>query len=338
VTALPRNTILPGDAASVLATLPAASVNCVVTSPPYAGGIRDYGGASGQLGQEPTVDGWVENLLAVFAEVARILKPSGSAWVNVSDTYSSRVSLGAPPKSMLAAPERLLLALMDDGWLYRSKIAWHKPNPMPESASDRFARRWEVVFHLTRGPRYFFDLDAVRVPHKSMGRIGKRRPAEAGRTYQGGNSGLGALKAAGQVGHRNGANPGDVWRIPTACFRGGHDAVFPGALVERPLNATCPERVCTACGAAWKRPTRIRTVRTERGMEGRREVGELVRCGCDAEALRGVVCDPFMGSGTTALVAERLGRDWLGVELNPVYRKLAQRRIGDARRQRQEAR
>jgi adenine-specific DNA methylase len=128
-----------------------------------------------------------------------------------------------------------------------------------------------------------------------------------------------------------GKNPGDVWTVTTATDRLGHQATFPEALIERPVLATCPERICVQCDTAWTRPTRIRSRRTGEGVRHTREVGELRRCDCFAPTRPGIVLDPFMGTGTTAVVAERLNRDWLGVELNPAYAKLAKRRIAAGR-------
>ena len=274
---LPRNTILTGDARSVLRTLPAASVDAVVTSPPYFR-LRDYD-AAGQLGLEQTVHGWVGSLRAVFAEVARVLKPRGALWLNVGDTYSKGPRMGAPRKGLVLAPERLLLALAADGWLVRSKVVWAKTNPMPESVRDRLSATWEPIYFLTRQADHRFDLDAIRVPHRG-GTAARREP---NRRYQRAHGGLVRLKAAGQVGHPAGKNPGDVWRISKGGYRGAHFATFPPALVERPILATVPAG--------------------------------------------GVVLDPFFGTGTVAVVAERLGRDWLGIELNPHFVELATARI-----------
>lgn len=325
---LPRNVILAGDARARLAELLSESVDCVITSPPYFR-LRDYG-ALGQIGREESVEQWVANLRGVFRELARVLKPHGSVWLNLGDGYSRHQSFGAPPKSLLAAPERLLLALMTDGWLCRAKVVWAKPNPLPQSAADRLSPTYELVYHLVRRPSYYFDLDAIRVPHRSAGREGRPRPWEAGKRYLGGNSGLGKLKAAGRVGNRHGKNPGDVWTIPTASYRDAHFATFPEALVERPLLATCPERICTQCDRAWRRPVRILTVHTSEGARTVRKVGRLSRCDCFAPSRPGVVLDPFFGSGTVGAVATRHGRHWLGIELSPVYRDLAMRRLGEA--------
>jgi len=325
VKTLPRNTILTGDADRVLAGLLTGSVDCVVTSPPYANALRDYG-VAGQLGREPSVTEYVANLMAVLRQVRRLLKDSGGLWLNLGDSFSKRVSQGAPRGSLLLVPQRVALALSADGWIVRNVLVCHKPNPLPQSAQDRLSPTYETIIFATKSRRYFFDLDAIRIPHRSAGRA---RPQERERTrrYQGNNTGLGRLKAAGRVGNARGKNPGDVWSVPTATDRRGHQATFPEGLIERPILATCPERICVQCDTAWTRPTRIVSKQTNEGMRHTREVGELRRCDCFAPSRPGVVLDPFMGTGTTALVAERLRRDWLGVELNPAYAKLANRRI-----------
>jgi DNA modification methylase len=313
---LPRNQVIFGDVRKVMAELPADSVDCVISSPPYFL-LRDYG-MHDQIGLEETVEGWVNELQLVMRGVARVLKPTGALWLNVGDSYSRHARYGAPPKGMLCAPERLLLALADDGWLVRNKVIWAKPNPMPASVRDRLNTTYEVVYFLVRSPSYAFDLDAIRVPHRSVGRKRPRstpnplptaRPSWAG-PLAGSNSGLTRLKASGLVGNPRGRNPGDVWNIGTHGFRGAHFATFPEQLVDRPILATCPEAVCTGCQKVMRR--------------------EQI-CSCGGTIKPGVVLDPFMGSGTVAVAAERLGRDWLGIELNPAYVRLAEERIAQAR-------
>lgn len=324
---LPRNTILRGDAAAVLGRLLPESVDCVVTSPPYYA-LRDYGVAE-QIGREATIEGWVADVRAVCQGIRRVLKPQGSLWLNLGDNYSRRPGSGAPAKSLLAGPERLLLALQADGWLVRNKVVWSKSNPLPQSAADRLSPTYEVVYFLAKQPDYFFDLDAIRVPHRSSA---KPQPAEQTRRYQGGNGGLAGMKASGRVGHRNGKNPGDVWTFATPADRLGHQATFPEALVERPILATCPERICVQCDRPWTRPVRILTVHTAEGARHVRKVGGLERCDCFAPSRPGVVLDPFFGTGTVGKVAARLGRDWLGIELNPAYVEMAKQRLGLERR------
>jgi len=316
VKTLPRNTVLTGDARTVLDRLLPESVDAVVTSPPYFR-LRDYD-AAGQLGLEQTVDEWVASLRAVCRSVARVLKPHGSLWLNVGDTYSRNLRAGAPPKSLLLGPERLLLALAADGWRPKSKIVYSKQNPMPESVRDRLSKTWEPVYLLTRSPRAYFDLDAIRVPHQGR----TRAAVEPNRRYQGGNGGLVAMKARGSYGHPLGKNPGDLWSLPKATYRGAHFATFPEPLIERPILATVPERICVQCDQPWRRQ------RTPRRTGEVGKVGPLLRCDCFAPTRPGVVLDPFFGTGTVGVVAERLGRDWLGIELNPHYVEMATRRLG----------
>lgn len=327
---LPRNTILTGDADKVLAGLLTGSVDCVVTSPPYANALRDYG-VAGQLGREPSVTEYVENLMAVLRQVRRLLKDSGALWLNLGDCYSKHVSQGAPRGSLLLAPQRVALALAADGWIIRNVLVWQKPNPLPESVRDRLSTTYETVIFATKERRYFFDLDSVRVPHRSARRE-RSSAKELGRLYQGGNCGLGKLKAQGRVGNPRGKNPGDVWTVPTAVDRLGHQATFPATLIEPMIRATCPERICVQCDRPWTRPTRIESTPTNEGVRHVRKVGELQKCDCRSDARPGIVLDPFMGTGTTAVVAEQLGRDWLGVELNPTFTKLAEDRLRSARR------
>lgn len=327
---LPRNAILTGDACRVLTDVLPESVDCCITSPPYANGLRNYG-TPGQLGQEPTITEYVAKLRAVLRGVHRVLKPTGSLWLNLGDAYAKRLRHGAPRGSLLLAPQRVALALAADGWIVRNAAIWHKPNPLPQSARDRLSPTHETIIFATKARRYFFDLDAIRVPHRSAERA-RARARERGRRYQGNNTGLGRLKAAGRVGHPNGKNPGDVWTVGTAADRLGHQATFPEALIERPVLAACPERICVQCDRPWTRPTRIVNLRTSEGVLPVRRVGDLRRCACFAPSRPGVVLDPFMGTGTTALVSKRLRRDFLGIELNPTFVTLAADRLRRAAR------
>jgi site-specific DNA-methyltransferase (adenine-specific) len=308
----PRNTILVGDALTRLRELDAASVDCVVTSPPFYQ-LRDYGHPA-QLGLESSVAGWVEAMREVAREVARVLVPTGSLWLNLGDSFSRHPKYGAPTKSLLLAPERLLLALADDGWIVRTKVIWSKINAMPSSVQDRLTLSYEVVYFLVRQKTYFFDLDAIREPYQSK----DPQRARAQQAEPDGWAGPLAAPRGGlrrmhsQVPGRNpkGRAPRDVWNIATRGFQGAHFATFPPELVRRPILATCPAVVCTACGVGQKSST-----------------GTL-QCQCHASARRGIVLDPFFGTGTVGAVAQELGRDWLGIELNPVYVRMAQRRLG----------
>jgi len=347
---LPRNTILVGDAADRLRQLPASSIDCVITSPPYYR-LRDYG-VTGQLGLEPTVERWVANLRAVTSQLARVLKPTGSLWLNLGDSYSRHLRYGAPPKSLFLAPERLLVALAADGWTVRNKIIWSKPNPMPDSVGDRLSTTYDVVYFLVRSRQYFFDLDQIRQLHRTeraaTGRWSapSRPPVWAG-PHAGRQDGLARPRPTGVPGHWLGKNPGDVWPLAAASYGGAHFATFPELLVERPLLASCPEAICTRCGQAWRRPVTIRRLGLKtpaardphvRRYPGRwrtlRQVGELTPCGCDAPTRPGVVLDPFFGTGTVGAVAACHGRDWVGIELSPAYVELAAERLDGERRQR----
>jgi DNA modification methylase len=320
--ALPRRTVLIGDATQTLRGLPSESIDCVITSPPYFL-LRDYG-IDGQIGHESTVNEWITDLALTAREIARVLKSTGSFWLNLGDSYSRHPRYGAPPKGLLLGPERLLLALHNDGWIVRNKVIWAKPNPMPASVRDRLTCSWEPVYLLVRSSKYFFDLDAIREAHRSQRKPRRHpprpekysghRPQWAG-PLAGSNDGLVRAHAAGRVGHPLGKNPGDVWSLAKARYRGAHFATFPTSLLTRPLLATCPEQVCRTCGTPWQR----------------RSDALAAQCTCETGWQPGVVLDPFFGAGTTALEAERLNRDWIGIELNPEYRELALARINAAR-------
>lgn len=336
---LPVGRVLVGDAARRLRQLPTGSVDTVVTSPPYFM-LRNYG-VPGQIGLEESVDDWVKRLRQVLCELARVLKPEGSVWLNLGDTYSRHPRHGALPKGLVLGPERLLLALSVDGWMVRNKVVWAKPNPMPASVRDRLNTTWEPLYLLTRSAHYLFDLDAIRVPPRSQlkspsiasgstkyGVRSKSRPAWSG-PLAGSNSGLEAMKARGASSHPLGKNPGDVWAISTGAYRGAHFAAFPEAIVERPLRATCPERTCLTCGTAWRR-AQLRSSQLALGAVA--VLGALRKsCACpDRSWQPGVVLDPFLGAGTVGLVAERLHRRWLGIELNDEFARQAEQRIADA--------
>ena len=318
---VPRNRIIVTDVLAGLRVLPSASIDCVITSPPYFL-LRNYGAAE-QIGAEANVTDYVVRMLDVCDEIARVLKPAGTFWLNLGDGYSRHKRYGAPPKSLLLAPERFLIGLAERGWIVRNKIVWAKPNPMPSSVGDRLTCTWEPLYLLVRSEQFLFDLDAIRQPHTTTrtpalgtlkAKYGGKRPAWAG-PLAGANDGLTRAQAEGRVGHRLGKNPGDVWTIATAGFRGAHFATFPPRLIERPISAAVPERVCAVCGLAWQR--------------GR--VTLAPTCSCGVKWRPGLVLDPFIGAGTVAIVAEQQSRDWLGIELNPEYARLAEQRIKQAR-------
>jgi site-specific DNA-methyltransferase (adenine-specific) len=199
---------------------------------------------------------------------------------------------------------------------------------MPTSVRDRLSCTYEVVYFLVRDRNYYFDLDTVRVPHRTRATrtrdgapIVPTIPDSWRGPLSGRNTGLSRLKARGLAGHPLGKNPGDVWQLATAGYRGRHHAVFPEKLVELPLLATCPAKVCSSCGTPWARESIERL--------GRAAVAGTLKpsCDCEAPAHPGIVLDPFIGSGTVAAVARRHRRHWLGIELNPVFAKLAEARL-----------
>lgn len=296
-------TVLVGDVRDRLRDMPDESVHCVVTSPPYFG-LRDYG-VAGQIGLEPTLAAFVAALVDVFREVRRVLRSDGTCWVNLGDSYASggwssrdddkklpqrgmgmRPKDGLKPKDLIGIPWRVAFALQADGWWLRQDIIWHKPNPMPESVTDRCTKAHEYLFLLTQSERYFFDAGAVRQDASpnthARGKNGSReQPRSVGlpRYHRGGRRDSGVMRDDGVSRNRR-----SVWTIATQPFAGAHFATFPPALVEPCILAGCPTG--------------------------------------------GTVLDPFLGAGTTGLVADRLGRNCIGIELNPGYAEIARKRIG----------
>ena len=266
------------------------SVHCVVTSPPYWG-LRDYD-LNGGIGLEPTLDEYIAKMVAVFREVWRVLRKDGSVWLNLGDAYSgswgnyggqgdgqrakaterfdrpayadngrrppqSYNNNGLKPKDLIGLPWRVAFALQADGWWLRSDIVWHKPNPMPESVTDRPTRAHEYVFLLAKSGRYFFDADAIREP-QTEGTIARWR--NGGRKAPLKKSGGSARQkqdwhdSTPEMILPNGRNARTVWSIATQGFPGAHFATFPEKLVEPCILAGTSERgVCGKCGAPWMR-------------------------------------------------------------------------------------
>lgn len=366
-----RSEILEGDALAVLGTMLPGSVQCVITSPPYWG-LRDYG-VEGQIGLEETPDAYVQKLVELFREVRRILRPDGTLWLNLGDSYTSGnrksrdpgqskmheplrafdgcrpgTPAGLKPKDLVGIPWRVAFALQADGWWLRSDIVWAKPNPMPESVTDRPTRAHEYVFLLTKSERYFYDADAIREPlaestrrEIDAGYSGSATKDYAGNGVQdpsavkariihgrrrrraktaGPGSHAGGRRQAPEPGepgafHPLGANRRTVWWIPTHAFPEAHFATFPPALVEPCVKAGTSERgACATCGAPWERETR----ETDSWRPSCTCAGDFVPC---------LVLDPFCGSGTVGVVANLLGRSFVGIELKPEYAAMARRRL-----------
>jgi DNA modification methylase len=357
--------VLVGDVRERLRDLPASSVQTVVTSPPYWG-LRDYG-APGQLGLEPTPEEYVANIVEVFREVRRVLRDDGTVWLNLGDSYNDMAATVAPPglkpKDLVGVPWRVAFALQADGWYLRSDIIWAKPNPMPENVTDRPTKSHEYVFLLSKSSSYFFDSDAVREAHApaTLARIEyglkRRHPAGIGI----GIPPVDTERMGERFANPAGRNIRSVWSIATEPFPGAHFATFPKKLVEPCVKAGTSEKgCCPECGAPWERVTRYAhtpknngTTATNRAhnsamgitsgaqsatrpVSGRVglatpkiEMGWQPMCEHATEAVPSVVLDPFCGSGTTGLVALRLGRSFIGIELNPDYAEMARHRIAD---------
>ena len=341
-------TIRHGDCREVLRTLPDQSVHCCVSSPPYFG-LRNYGHA-GQIGLEATPDAFVAEMVAVFREVKRVLRDDGTLWLNLGDSYSSggRTTqvvqtvrgatsrnvdsdaasgkqeylngtamrpppiAGMKPKDLLGIPWLVAFALRADGWYLRQDIIWSKPNPMPESVTDRCTKAHEYIFLMSKSARYHYDNSAIMedMAATSVVRLGQNVAEQRGSGRVPGKTN-GSMKAVGRAtgelytakafgspqsaprgpasnfGMFEKRNKRSVWEVTTQGFSEAHFATFPPDLIEPCIKAGCPAG--------------------------------------------GTVLDPFGGAGTTGLVADRLGRDAILIELNPEYAAMAQRRIeGDA--------
>ena len=303
--------ILTGDCRDVLRTLPKASVQCCVTSPPYFG-LRDYG-HPGQIGLEQTPDEYIAAMVEVFRCVRDVLADDGTLWLNIGDSYaggntggkwregSARADgdvrddghsrrnrngngavSGCKPKDLIGIPWLLAFALRADGWYLRQDIIWHKPNPMPESVRDRCTKAHEYVFLLSKSERYFFDHEASMEPVAASTVERLNQPTlhqQEGSARVPGKTN-GNMKAVGRTDLRNRRS---VWTVETQPFKGAHFATFPPALIEPCILAGCPKG--------------------------------------------GTVIDPFGGAGTTGLVADRLNRNAILIELNPAYVQMAKERI-----------
>lgn len=281
------NRTIIGDCRQTLGTLPESFFQCCVTSPPYWL-LRDYAHPD-QIGMEYAPLEYVEALVAVFRLVRRTLRDDGTLWLNIGDSYAasagggvgknsafldraaarlgvreqkaSKVVAGLKPKDLCGIPWRVALALQADGWWLRSDVIWHKPNPMPESVTDRPTKAHEYVFMLAKSERYFYDADAIK----------DTKLRETG------------TKCGSPSEYRNART---VWTLPSQPYDGAHFATMPRALAER----------CVLAGS---------------------KIGTAV-------------LDPFMGSGTTGLAAEGLGRKWLGCELTEAYGSLIRQRTAQS--------
>jgi len=253
--------------------------------------LRNYQ-VAGQLGQEGHVDQWVDQIRQVSREISRVLVPTGSFWLNLADTYATHPRQGAVRKGLLLGPERVAAALTQDGWLLRNKIVWAKTNPMPSSVRDRLSCAWEYLYVFSLQPHYSFDLDAIRLPHTS--RATPRPTTEVRRDRE-------------------------AWRGPNGDDASGLARLYQQGIVGHPLGKN-PGDVWRIASSSY-RGAHHATFPVELARRA-------IQAGCPPG---GLVLDPFFGAGTTAVAAEQLGRDWLGIELNPDFAALAETRIAKAR-------
>ena len=300
-----------GDCVSVLRTLGTASVQTCVTSPPYFG-LRDYG-VDGQIGLEETPSAYVDKLVQVFREVRRVLADDGTLWLNLGDSYASntkgtggptpkqksnagsfyetrKFNHGVKEKDLMGIPWQVAFALRADGWYLRSDIIWHKPNPMPESVRDRPTKAHEYIFLLSKSPQYFYDADAVREP--VSGATIERSKYRWQRTQNGG----GSRESMNGYDYKN-QDFGDMH----VNLGAGRNRRSVWTVTTKPYKgahfATFPPDLIEPCILAGSRK------------------GDTV-------------LDPFNGSGTTGAVAIKHGRRYVGIELNPDYIELTNKRLG----------
>lgn len=322
-------TILTGDCRETLKTLQDGSVNCCITSPPYFG-LRCYGHEK-QIGKEKTPEAFVAELVSVFREVKRVLRDDGTLWLNLGDSYAanrtyqvpstkggpkhspaqgdcgaSKVPDGLKPKDLIGIPWMVAFALRADGWYLRQDIIWSKPNPMPESVTDRCTKAHEYIFMLSKSARYYYDHEAIKTPAKNpdddIRRLNQQKngnksePSDLqnglrprpdkqrghSRRHAGFNDRRDGMTGAEQ--RSLGANKRSVWHVVTRPYKGSHFATFPPDLIRPCVLAGCPAG--------------------------------------------GTILDPFGGSGTTAQVANEHERNAVLCELNPEYIPLIEKRLG----------
>ena len=310
--------IYQGDSLDVLKTFEDNSVDCCVTSPPYYA-LRDYG-VDGQIGLEETPEKYIERLTEVFMEVHRVLKPNGTLWLNIGDSYNGSGGKGAranglKPKDLIGVPWMLAFSLRNAGWYLRQDIIWCKPSCMPESVKDRCTKSHEYIFLMSKSQKYYFDYEAIQeeatsydgrkdtmmkgskkydaqiMPNQSvqsMAKNGHERWKFKSKNCQYDGQRPNSMHLKERQGWSNEVYPvrnkRDVWSINVKPNKEAHFATYPPELVSNCIIAGCPEG--------------------------------------------GIVLDPFMGSGTTGIVANKLNRHYVGIELNPEYVEMAERRIG----------
>lgn len=284
--------IIQGDVFEKIKIIEDKSIDCIITSPPYWQ-LRDYG-VENQFGLEENFQEYIEKLCQLFDECWRILKDTGTVFVNLGDTYSNSSSkflkkTNIRKKSKIMIPERFVIKMIEKGWILRNEIIWYKPNVLPESVNDRFTNDFEKVFFFSKNEKYFFEKQYEKLSEKTLTSFkngiiptGKKKILSAGESKI-------AMKKVNKPWkanyNENGRNMRTVWKIATKGIAEAHFATFPEELVRRCIMSGCPEN--------------------------------------------GIVFDPFLGSGTTLKVAKQLNRNGIGIELSDEYIVIAEKRIGD---------
>ncbi len=357
------NKIHQGNCLEVLRTFPDESINCCVTSPPYFG-LRDYG-HSNQIGLEETPELFVEKMVEVFNEVKRVLKKEGTLWLNLGDSYAGSGGahkenhknpgisnsfkrngvphfgdLGQPgnymaPKGMKAKdligiPWMVAFALRSSGWYLRQDIIWSKPNPMPESVTDRCTKSHEYIFLLSKSAKYYYDAEAIKTPltDSSVARLVQDVENQEGSNRVPGksNGNMKAVKFGGTKGDgndRSGIYSGKEWYPKLYKHRGEGDKKLTGHSGNYDSNGDL-------IGNGFANKRSVWTVTTKPFSEAHFAtfpedlIVDCIKAGCPEN---GIVLDPFSGAGTTALVARKLNRSYIGIELNPAYIEISNKRL-----------
>ena len=334
-----------------LIKLPSNSVDCCVTSPPYYG-LRNYG-HDDQIGLENAIELYVENLIGVFNEVKRVLKPAGTLWLNLGDSYCSRgqghggntnlkqksnkgslkppfrIPEGMKAKDLIGIPWLVAFALRSAGWYLRQDIIWHKLNPMPESVTDRCTKSHEYIFLLSKSPKYYYDIDAIRTPVKdiTIQRMMQQIQDQKGSERVPGKTN-GTMKAVGPgrkpaPQDNRGGNQGSTNGIKAYSHRGTGDKKLTG-------HSGTFDSYGNLIGGGMANKKSVWAITTTPFKEAHFAVFpenlivDCIKAGCPEN---GIVLDPFMGAGTTALVARKLGRNFIGYEINHKYVKIANNRL-----------
>ena len=314
-----KNTIICGDALTELKKFPDESIDCVITSPPYFN-LRNYK-VEGQIGLEKTYQEYIKKLIDVFNEIKRILKKEGTCFVNLGDSYNNHNwagnklnkfasqtitpknivfgrggDLGLPDKSLMLIPHRFAIAMLDNGWRLRNTLIWIKPNAMPESVQDRWKKAHEYIFFFTKSKKYYFNLDTIRTPHKQVSI--QRAQYELGRNAMGLNP-----SSMGKKYQDNKRYMGMPAKMVKLNPKG---AIPPDYLI---VNTNCSKNDGSESHYAIY-PQEL--------------ISPLILAGCPKN---GIALDPFGGSGTTGVVAKKLGRNYILIDLNPKYCEIARQRI-----------